>query len=314
MKRVLMSLSMIMIFGACLGCQRLGNESSSISSGEFKKLSEYYFVATHNAYSYQTNIIPDYYINQYYDFSQQLKDGVRGFLIDTYWYNNAVHLCHAECEGEFLLEDALKVFLGFFKNNTSEILVFVVENHASDEPQERHDRVAEVFDSVGLKKYAYHIGKGGNPLIRDLIDAGTRLILFTEDEESNTPWFGPVYKTVWDTNYRIRELSDFKCELIRGQTDNPIMMLNHFITPVRKDWKSGEPMNGPNREQSIEANSKEILKKHLNLCKRFHKRFPNIVAVDFYQPKDFVFKFVEQLNKCERLNCEGEEQTSFSLF
>src|SRR5690606_33127932 len=60
-----------------------------------KRFSEVCFATTHNAYAFGSSIAA----NQVNDIPTQLKDGVRGFMLDIHSANNTngVQLCHGQC-------------------------------------------------------------------------------------------------------------------------------------------------------------------------------------------------------------------------
>src|SRR4051794_28163172 len=61
-----------------------------------KSYSNIAYATTHNSYAYVKSVAS----NQNYDIPTQLKDGIRGFMMDAKVPDNdtQVHLCHSKCD------------------------------------------------------------------------------------------------------------------------------------------------------------------------------------------------------------------------
>ena len=66
-------------------------------------------------------------------------------------------------------------------------------------------------------------------------------------------------------------MDDFDCEVLRGSPDNPMFLLNHFLTaPVAS------------RSLAEQANTEASLVNHIERCEAFWDHPVNAVSVDFY--------------------------------
>src|SRR5947209_1880961 len=89
-----------------------------------KLYSDVAYATTHNAYSFLPNNIAS---NQNYDIPTQLKDGIRGFMLDAHYpanNTNEVHLCHNSCN---ILDDGpaattLSQIVTWLNNNPNEVI------------------------------------------------------------------------------------------------------------------------------------------------------------------------------------------------
>ena len=76
-----------------------------------------------------------------------------------------------------------------------------------------------------------------------------------------------------ETPYSFETVGDFNCEPNRGQPDNPMLMLHHWVTP-------------PLARTGGRANSAEVLLERLEVCQDIRGLLPSILAVDFYARGD----------------------------
>ena len=87
-----------------------------------------------------------------------------------------------------------------------------------------------------------------------------------------------------ETPYTFPTTDDFSCAHKRGDADNPLFLLNH--------WLAVDP---PDPVAAEEVNDHEFLIARAQQCAEERGRMPNIVAVDFYGRGD-LFDVVKELN------------------
>ena len=142
-----------------------------------RKYSEVTFVGSHDAAF--VGDLPTH--NQYISVPDQLKQGVRFFEVQTHKNGNTIELCHTYCweldAGP--LTGFLKDVADFMNSNPNEVVSLIVTNQDAI-PMDQFDAA---FDSSGLKKLVYHppknvMSKDQWPTLQQLIDAGTRAIVF----------------------------------------------------------------------------------------------------------------------------------------
>ncbi len=245
-----------------------------------RRLDEVTLAMTHNAMSSAEEgwLGP----NQTWAIPRQLEDGIRGFMLDTYEVDGEVVLCHGVCDlGQSDLVDVLDGFRSFLEAHPHEVLWFVLQDGASPEATVR------AFDDAGLTPFAATLDpEQPLPTLRALVDAGTPLIVSTEsDRRATAPaWYHHAYTLAWDNPYAAKTPEDFSCDRLRGDQDNPLFLLNHFLTA---------PIALPSLAE--QANPADVLIDHVQRCEDAHGTRVNALAVDFYELGD-VLSVVDRLN------------------
>lgn len=242
---------------ACLGDEGLCD----------RRLDEITLAMTHNAMS---SADEDWWLpNQTHAVPRQLEDGIRGFMLDTYDQDGVAVLCHGYCQlGQSDLAAVLGSYTTFLEGHPGEILWFVLQDAASVET------TVAAFDAAGLTPYAATLPTDGPlPTLRELVAAGTPLVVTTEGDRSDEApsWYQPAYRVAWDNPYSAKTVDDFSCDTLRGSRDNPLFLLNHFLTnPVAL------------RSLAELANPTEVIAEHAERCEAETGDRVNAIAVDFY--------------------------------
>ena len=143
-----------------------------------KPFSSVAYPTAHNAYAVGKSAAA----NQNYGIATQLKDGIRGFMLDANFPQNntkQVDLCHNTCD---LLDSGpatiiLSQFTNWLNNNPNEVITILWEN-AGKVPAAMFN---DVYTSSGLAKYAHfqQVGKDW-PTLSELIDSGNRVVNFVD--------------------------------------------------------------------------------------------------------------------------------------
>ena len=247
-----------------------------------RRYDEVSYPMTHNSMSNAAAgwVLP----NQTVGVAQQLQDGIRGLMLDTYEEDGELLLCHQTCfpgVGSQPLVEGLGEIETFLAENPNEVVSIVFENYIT------HAETASAFEDSGLIDYVYAYEPGEPwPTLGALIDAGTRLLVFQEKlpEEAEYPWLMRFYDHAWDTPFSAAAPEDLSCEVGRGDPENPLFLLNHFLTGLGGDPALAEMVN--NNPFFIDR---------ARACEEEHSALPNFVAVDFYDIGD-VFEVVDALN------------------
>ena len=66
------------------------------------------------------------------------------------------------------------------------------------------------------------------PELRALIEADTRLVVFTDDGSASLPWHHYVWDYAWETHFSFQTPEDFSCNRNRGSAANE---LTRFTSP-----------------------------------------------------------------------------------
>ncbi|KAJ1273588.1 hypothetical protein BS78_06G293500 [Paspalum vaginatum] len=225
--------------------------------------------------------------NQEDSVTSQLRNGVRGLMLDTYDFNGGVWLCHSfngKCLAFTAYVPALPVLeeiRAFLDSNPSEVVTVFLEDYAAP------GSLSNVFNAAGLTKYWFPEAKmpgkgkgegGGNdwPLLRDMIADDHRLIVFTSKQgKQGTEGLPYEWDYVVETQYGSQGLvDDGRCpnraeSRPMDSTAQSLVLVNFFTTNPSQSWACGN-------------NSAPLLSR-LKACYRASaNRWPNYIAVDFY--------------------------------
>lgn len=263
-----------------------------------RRLDQVTFPGAHNAMSAQADgwLWP----NQAEGIPAQLQAGIRAFLIDTHYWEvpgevpvvlgqthetiaswfmrrteppqrRKVFLCHGPCGGgSILLVEALRGLRRFLDDEPGQVVILAIEDHVRPIDTER------VFREAGLlsRVYVHPLGAPW-PTLGELVASGQQVVVHAENAGRSSAWYGPMYREVWDTPYRVASAADFTCERARGDTANALLLLNHWTTR-------------PDVTRAAEVNSAASLLAHVRQCVEQHHRVPNILAVNFATVGDVV--------------------------
>ncbi len=229
-------------------------------------LPEVTFPGTHNAMSNADDgwIAP----NQQHPPRQQLQDGIRAMLLDTYEDEGEAVLCHGFCGlGRVPLADVLGDLRSFLDEAPTEVLILVLQDALPVEA------TLDAVRDAGLSSQLIAVPDAGSPwpTLGELVDANTRLLMTRESGGEGPPTYAPYYDHAWDTPYDHEETADFSCDLLRGSRSHPLFQINHWLA---------DPL--PRESLAAEANRSEILTQRLDDCEAETGRYPTVLAVDFY--------------------------------
>ncbi len=236
------------------------------------------YATTHNAMS---NAEDDWIApNQGRTMWHQLEDGVRGMMLDVHDDDGVTSLCHAVCMlGSRPLTQALIELRMFLDCNPAEVFTIIFEPHVEEAA------IAASFEEAGLLPYLHEQALGAPwPTLREMIESGRRLVIFTESSEVTLPWYHYAYAYAWDNDYHNETPSDFDCVPNRGTGDEPIFVLNHFLTnPIAM------------RSLAEMVNHDPFFIDRVRQCQTETGQLPNFITVDFYDVGD-LFSVVETMN------------------
>ncbi|KAG5082187.1 hypothetical protein JHK84_052225 [Glycine max] len=151
---------------------------------------KYAFLTTHNAFAIDgepshTGVPRATITNQADSVTEQLKNGVRALMLDTYDFRGDVWLCHSfqgQCYDFTAFEpaiDTLKEIEAFLSANPAEIVTLILEDYVKTPKG-----LTKVFAKAGLMKFWFPVTRmpkrGGDwPLVSDMIAKNQRLLVFT---------------------------------------------------------------------------------------------------------------------------------------
>lgn len=218
--------------------------------------------------------------NQTYGLWRQLEDGVRGFMLDVYEDDGETVLCHSICTlGSRPFVDALNDIRTFAECHPAEVITLILEAHV-DEP-----RVAAAMEAAGMLPmlHAQALGEPW-PTLREMIESGRRVVVLSESAAVTLPWHHHAWTHGFDNDFSNETPSDLNCDVNRGDGDNALYILNHFLTaPVAM------------RSLAEMINHDPLFIEQAERCRDERGRIPNFVTVDFYDVGD-LFAVVDRLN------------------
>lgn len=172
-----------------------------------KPFNEYSWVTTHNSYEK---------INQNFkEMPQQLKDGVRGFMIDLYYKSNytqpkdQVRVCHKNlaCYGPFV-NQLKNEFAPFLKSNPTEIVTIFLESYIE------RNHLQAVFDATPeLADYSFNPDNFPAerwPTLREMANKNNRLVIMTASRNivGNYTVGGKTITVLYDNHWMVENRWD----------------------------------------------------------------------------------------------------------
>lgn len=235
------------------------------------------FPTTHNSFSTSKSFTTGF-SNQNRDIKQQLTDGIRGLMLDTYWHKPLFRsaraaMCHGNCTlgGYVDLVPELEKVRAFLDANPNNVILLFIEQHSLTPTQ-----FSSAMSSAGLVNEAYtHPSPSAPwPTLGELIAARHRVIVFyaTDGAELARPaWYHRERDEVVETPYDYTSTSQFACNKDRGSADAQLYFVNHFLSEPA-GWE----------RLAKQANPYQVVLDHVSRCEST-VQFPNAVAVDFYE-------------------------------
>ncbi|KAI4968795.1 hypothetical protein ZWY2020_046125 [Hordeum vulgare] len=173
---------------------------------------KYAYLTTHNSFAIvgepsHTGIPRISFDNQEDTVTDQLNNGVRALMLDTYDFKRGVWLCHSsggKCNDFTAFEPALDTFKeirAFLSANPSEIVTLILEDYVR-----APNGLTNVFKASGLQKYWFPVSKmpkNGHewPLVSDMVRSNQRLLVFTSARSKQSAPLNDKTKSLVLMNY-----------------------------------------------------------------------------------------------------------------
>ncbi|KAM7520633.1 hypothetical protein LguiB_019595 [Lonicera macranthoides] len=295
----------------CLSCP-LGFTGSecvrSTATNQFKLLNnslpfnKYAFLTTHNAFAIEgepshTNVPRLTLNNQEDNVTQQLNNGVRALMLDTYDFEGDVWLCHSfqgQCHDYTAFEpaiDTLKEIEAFLSTNPLEIVTLILEDYV-----EAPNGLTNVFKKADLMKYWFPVSnmpQNGQdwPLVSEMVTNNQRLLVFTsikskQDSEGIAyQWNFMVENQYGDDGMKAGTCTNRGESSALNDTTKSLVLVNYFRSI-------------PVKQLACVQNSGDLSNMIQTCYGAAGNRWANFVAVDYYKRSEGggAFEAVDTLN------------------
>ncbi len=267
------NLIILLLLFVISGCKKEAtvDQSSLLLSKQYDKVC---FLMTHNAMNSSERgfTIP----NQTHSVTNQLKNGVRGLMLDTYDGTNGVALTyHATALlGQEKLVDVLKEIKDFLLTNKKEIVTIIFQNDGSNVQLEK------AIDSISLNAMTFiHNNGDAWPTLQTMVDNNQRLVLFVENNKTpRANYLMHAWSTTFDTKYTYKNVNEFDSDVNRGGGGSKeLYLVNHWL-------QSGIGL--PDKTLAPQANKRSVISKRVQDCSAANSHFINYLGVDFYEIGD----------------------------
>ncbi|KAG9151468.1 hypothetical protein Leryth_015076 [Lithospermum erythrorhizon] len=202
-----------------------------------------------------------------------------------YDFNNDIWLCHSfggNCYNVTAFQPAINVLREirvFLEGNPSEIVTIFVEDYVTSSRG-----LSKVFSAAGLSKYLFPVSRmpknGGDwPTVDDMVQKNQRLVVFTsKSSKEASEGIAYEWRYVVENQYGNGGMKAGSCPSrsesspMNSKTAS-LLLQNYFQT-------------NPNITGSCLDNSSPLTSMMRTCYEAAGKRWPNFIAVDFYQRND----------------------------
>ncbi|CAN0870231.1 PI-PLC X domain-containing protein At5g67130, partial [Linum grandiflorum] len=257
---------------------------------------KYAFLTTHNAFAINNPRVTE--TNQEDSITEQLNNGVRALMLDTYDFQGDVWMCHSfggNCHDFTAFGpaiDYLKEVEAFMSANPSEVVTIILEDYV-----QAANGLTKVFTDAGLMKYWFPVssmpknGSGDWPLVSDMVKNNQRLIVFTsvQSKESSEgiayQWTYMVENQYGDGGMKTGSCPNRAESAAMDDKTKSLVLMNFFRSVPMEDLACGD-------------NSGSLMDMVTTCEVAAGNRWANFLAVDYYKRSEGggAFQAMDTLN------------------
>ncbi|KAF5202981.1 Pi-plc x domain-containing protein, partial [Thalictrum thalictroides] len=270
---------------------------------------KYTWLVTHNAFSIvNAPLLPGVqritFYNQEDTVTNQLRNGVRGLMLDMYDFDNDIWLCHSlrgQCYNFTAFAPAintLKEVEAFLSENPTEIVTIILEDYVHTPKG-----LTKLFTDAGLLKYWFPVSKMPRsdadwPTITDMIADNHRLLVFTSDASKEASegiayqWRYMIENEAGDPGVVRGSCPNRKESRPLNSKSSSLFLQNYFPS-------------FPVQDQACKEHSAGLVEMVGTCYKASGNTMPNFLAVNFYMRSDGggVFDVLDRMNGQSLCGC-----------
>lgn len=185
-----------------------------------------------------------------------------------------IWLCHTLCElGATRMVDFLATIRRFLERNPDQVVILFDEDYVAERD------LQSAFQRAGLFRYLDTLQPGQPlPTLGALIRSRHNVLVFAQKPTSGKyPWDMNGFQWIQDTPLGATKPAQFTCRLYRGQTNNPLLMMN--------DWADTFP---PRLTPNLPLVKRAFILARARQCIAQRGRIPNLILTDYYNRGDVV--------------------------
>ncbi|KAK9372295.1 PLC-like phosphodiesterase [Lipomyces chichibuensis] len=232
--------------------------------------------------------------NQEWSVTRQLDNGIRFLQGQTHRapVTGSLNFCHTSCflENAGTVTQFLRTVKSWLDIHHNEVVTLLITNGDSV-PIAEFD---SAFNSSGIRDYAYippvsPLAMNDWPTLQDLINAGTRLIVFLDYGANVTevPYILEEFEYYFETPYDQTDCTFSQCRIDRpskASASGRMYLVNHTLNIDLLNTG----ILVPDRDGAATTNSLAAIEAQTDLCSSLYGRRPNVMLLDFVDKGDII--------------------------
>lgn len=245
-----------------------------------RALDEVALLRTHNSMSSEERGYHIWARNHTFAVPTQLADGVRALNIDVYFEDEELIVYHGYRDlGWQPLDAVLTELSDFLEANPDEVVTLDFQQGAP------MDLTVDALQAHAVSTFFHAQPLGAPwPTLAEMIDAGTRLVVFSSGTEGTPDWMHDKQAYIHGDPTQAESTDDLGCDASEPQSAFSLLAINNVLT---------DPIASP--DLADQANANPLMLERLLRCVDELGRVPNHVSVDYYSRGD-------SLENVDRLN------------